>query len=334
MDGLFEAVLTGTGAAVPDRVVNNDAIARTLDTDDAWIRSRTGIRERRLVEPGAQSSTDLAELAGRQALERAGRSAAELDLVVVATCTPDYLAMPACAPLLASRLGAHGVAAFDLSLACTGFVAALACAEQFVRTGAARCALVVGVDVMSALLDWSDRSTCVIFGDGAGAVVLERAASGRAGGRLVARHLGSEGNDRALVVPAGGSRTPLTRERFERGEHLLRMAGRETFRFAVTTMAEEIGRAARMAGIEPGAFDLVVPHQVNERIIRAAIERVGLPLERVVIDIDRYGNTSAGSVPIALHEALTEGRVRAGDRVCLVAFGAGLSWGSAVLAWT
>jgi 3-oxoacyl-[acyl-carrier-protein] synthase-3 len=334
MSGLEVATITGTGMCVPERVLTNDDLSRMVDTDDEWIRARTGIRERRVVEPGGQSSTDLAEVASRAALEAAGVDAAQLDLIVFGTCTPDYPAMPACAPLLASRLGAERAGGFDLSLACTGFVAALATAEQFVRAGASRSALVVGVDVMSAITDWSDRATCVIFADGAGAVVLQPAAPGLTGGQVIHRQLGMRGNDRALVVPAGGSRTQLTPEGLERREHCLHMGGRETFRFAVTTMAAEVERAAGAVGVSPADFDLVVPHQVNERIIRSAMQRVGFPMERVVMDIDRYGNTSGGSVPIALHEAVADGRIAPGALVCLVAFGAGLSWGSVVLRWT
>ncbi|GIW73462.1 MAG: 3-oxoacyl-[acyl-carrier-protein] synthase 3 [Planctomycetota bacterium] len=332
------AVITGTGMCVPERVVTNAELERLVDTSDAWIRTRTGIRERRLVAPGEQASTDLAEGAARQALAAAGVPAQALDLIVVATCTPDYPAMPAVAPLLAGRLGAERAGGFDLSLACTGFVAALATVQAFVRSGAASTALVVGVDVMSSIIDWSDRSTCVIFADGAGAAVVRASPAGDAlaGGEVLHASLGMQGNETALVVPAGGSRRPLgagDAALLARGDNRLRMAGQQTFRFAVTTMAAEIERAARAVGVSPAEFALVVPHQVNERIIAAAIERLGYPRERVVIDIDRWGNTCGGSVPIALDEAVRGGRVQPGDLVCLVAFGAGLSWGSAVLRW-
>jgi 3-oxoacyl-[acyl-carrier-protein] synthase-3 len=328
---LHAVAFAGTGAALPEKVVTNADLARLVETDDEWIASRTGIRERRVVERGKEATTDLALGAAQRALEAAEIAPADLELIVVATCTPDYGGMPATAPLLAGRLGAPRAYGFDVSLACSGFLAALLAAEKFIATGAAANALVVGADCMSAIVDWRDRSTCVIFGDGAGAAVLRPAREGE--GEIVWGSLGAEGNDRCLVVPAGGSLAPASHETVEGGLHFMKMKGRETFRFAVERLEGGVRAAAEAAGRAPRDLDLIVPHQVNLRIIEAAMERAGVPLEKVAIDIDRYGNTSAASVPIALDGAVRAGRVKRGDLICLVAFGAGLAWGSALVRW-
>jgi 3-oxoacyl-[acyl-carrier-protein] synthase-3 len=323
--------IVGTGAAVPDRVVKNAEIARRVEVDEEWIVARTGIRERRAVEVGKEGTTDLAERAARQALEAAEVAPAEIDLIVVGTTTPDYPVFPATAALLAARLGARRAQGFDLSLACTGFIAALVTAEKFVATRAAERALAVGVDCMTTVTDPNDRNTCVIFADGGGATVLRPAREGE--GEILWASLGLEGNRDMLYVPAGGALLPASRETVDRRLHFVRMNGRETFKFAVHKLAEGIRDAAAAIGREPKDLDLVIPHQVNSRIIDAAVERVGFPAEKVAINVDRYGNTSGGSVPIALDEAVRGGRIKRGDHVALVGFGAGLAWGSVLVRW-
>ncbi|HVY62372.1 MAG TPA: beta-ketoacyl-ACP synthase III [Planctomycetota bacterium] len=327
---LARAAIAGTGSAVPARVVTNADIARSVETDDAWIVTRTGIRERRVVEgagpgeanePRAGATTALSVEAARKALEAAELAPADVELVVVGTCTPDYPSFPATAPLVARELGATRAFGFDLSLACTGFIAALMTAQKFLAARAASNALVIGADVMSGVTDWTDRNTCVIFADGAGAAVLRRAEPGAEAlrGEVLYASLSMQGDSDVLLVD------PRSRK--------IRMKGRETFKFAVQRFVGEIERAAASVGKRPADLSAVIPHQVNQRIIEAAAERLEIPLERIVVNIDRYGNTSAGSVPIALDEAVRAGRLKPGDLACLVAFGAGLSWGAALVRW-
>jgi 3-oxoacyl-[acyl-carrier-protein] synthase-3 len=327
---LGRARIAGTGAALPERVVTNDDLAKLVATDDAWIRTRTGIGARRVVslEPAgsprrARTPTlDLALEASRRALDAAGVAPPETDLVIVATCTPDYPGFPATAPVLVRRLGAGAAAAFDISLACTGFIAALVTARAYIASGAARTVLAVGVDVMSGIIDWTDRNTCIIFGDGAGAAVLRAVpdeGDAPARGEVLFGALSSEGSEDLLNVDIE--------------KRVVRMKGRETFKFAVQSFVHEIERAAARVGARPSDLAWIVPHQVNRRVIEAATERLALPIERVVVNIDRVGNTSAGSVPAALDEAARDGRLRPGDLVCLVAFGAGLASGASVIRW-
>ncbi len=327
--------IAGTGSAVPEKVLTNEDLSRLVDTGDEWIVTRTGIRERRVVEVGKEGTTDLAERASRRALEAAGVAPEDVDLIVVGTTTPDYPLFPSTAALLQQRLGARRAGGFDLSLACTGFVAALLVAEKFVATGAAERALVVGADVLTPFVDFADRNTCVLFGDGAGAVVLLPAREGEedAGGEILWGSLGLEGNRDMLYVPAGGALAPSSHRTVEERLHFIRMNGRETFKFAVSKMVQCIRDAAAAIGREPAGLDLVVPHQVNARIIEAAAERAPIPLEKIAMNVDRYGNTSGGSVPIALDEWVRGGRIRRGDHVALIGFGAGLAWGAALVRW-
>ncbi len=327
--GRRAVAVVGTGSGLPSTVLTNEDLAKRVQTDDEWIRSRTGIRERRVVAPG-ETTTTLSERAARAALEAAELAAGDVSLIVVGTTSPDHPMYPCTAALLQKRLGAEQAYGFDVSLACTGFVAAFSVAESLVSLGRARNAVVIGADVNSAYLDWSDRNTCVIFGDGAGACVIRPAAPGEASEVLYAG-MGLDGNDEFLVVPGGGAKAPATHETVEQRLHYIRMKGRETARFATTRMVEEVRRACAAAAVPVESLDLVVPHQVNLRILESAAERLGLPFERFVINIERYGNTSGGSVPIALDEAVRAGRLRRGGLVCLVAFGAGLSWGSILL---
>lgn len=334
MSGVTSAVITGTGRYLPERIVTNEELSRTVATDDEWIRSRTGIGERRIAAAGVEVTSDMAAMAARRALEKAGLEPQDVDLIVVATTTPDYKGFPATAGLVAKQLGAVDLAAFDISLACAGFVAALSTTTQFVRGGGAKVALAIGAETMSSILNWSDRNTCVLFGDAAGAAVVQVGSAGTRGGEVIYHSLGIRADEEVLLIPAGGSRTLLTPEHVVDGKHFVHMRGRETYRFAVSTMASEVEKAAAALSIEVGDFDWIVPHQVNQRIIEAAMSRLGIPMDRVKINIDRFGNTAAASIPVALDEAVDEGRFQPGHLICMPAFGGGLAWGTAVLRWS
>ncbi len=322
------ARIQGTGSFVPARVLTNVDLERMVETSDAWIVERTGIRERRIVASG-ESCSDLAVKAAERALEAAGVAAADLDLILVATCTGDA-PLPATACLLQHRLGAQRAAACDISAACSGFVYALAVGDAYVRSGYGRV-LVVGSEVMSMLMDWTDRGTCILFGDGAGAVVLGPAADGQG---ILSSHLHSDGTLWDLIcVPGGGSAAPPSEKMLAEGLQYLKMKGNETFKVAVRTM-EEVAREALSAnGLSVEDLDLYIPHQANLRIIKAVASRLGLPMEKVVMNMDRYGNTSAASIPLALDEAVRGGRVREGNLILMEAFGGGLTWGSVLVRW-
>ncbi|OQW36938.1 MAG: 3-oxoacyl-ACP synthase [Nitrospira sp. SG-bin1] len=324
----MKACIAGTGSYAPARVLTNADLERMVATSDEWIRERTGIRERRIAAAG-EACSDLAVQAGRRALTAAGLAAAELDMILVATCTGDY-PLPATACLVQHQLGATRAAACDLSAACCGFVYALSVADAYVKSGM-RHVLVIGSEVMSAITDWTDRNTCVLFGDGAGAVVVS-ASDGARG--ILSTHLRSDGTLCELImVPGGGSRTPPSEKMLTERQQYIKMKGNETFKVAVRTL-EEIARTTLSANnLRVEDVDLYVPHQANVRILRAVIERLGLPIEKVLLNLDRYGNTSAASIPIALDEAVREGRIKRGSLVMLGAFGAGLTWASAVIRW-
>lgn len=324
----MRARITGTGSYAPPKVLTNRDLEAMVATSDEWISERTGIRERRIAAPG-EACSDLAVKAAEQALRAAGVRAEDLDLILLATCTGDY-PLPATACLVQHRLGATRAAACDLSAACCGFVYALSVADAYVRTGM-RHVLVIGSEVMSAILDWTDRNTCILFGDGAGAAVV----SGVQGGAgILSTHLRSDGGLYELIaVPAGGSRLPLSEKVVAEKMNCVKMKGNETFKVAVR-MLEEIARetlASNKLTIED--IDLYVPHQANVRILKAVAERLGLPLEKIMLNLDRYGNTSAASIPIALDEAVRQGRIKDGSLVMLGAFGAGLTWASALIRW-
>jgi 3-oxoacyl-[acyl-carrier-protein] synthase-3 len=324
------AEIVGLGMYVPERVLTNHDLEKIVETSDEWIVERTGIRERRIAGPD-QATSDLALPAAEQALEGAGIKPSDLDLVIVATCTGDMGSFPATASLLQDRLGAKAAAAFDVAAVCSGFVYALDVAAQYVQTGRYENVLVVGAEVMSKVLDWSDRGTCVLFGDGAGAVVVRPCAEDEG---ILGSVLGSDGSGACLLnVPAGGSRQPLTPALIEQGQNRLMMKGREVYRFAVEIMGEAAAQALDSVGLTPHDVDLFIPHQANIRIIASAAKRLDLPMEKVFVNVDRYGNTSAASVPIALCEAWQEGRIKPGDTVVTVGFGAGLTWGANVIRW-
>jgi len=324
----MKACIAGTGSYAPAKVVTNADLERMVATSDEWIRERTGIRERRIAATG-EACSDLAVQAGKRALTAAGLAATDLDMILVATCTGDY-PLPATACLVQHQLGATKAAACDLSAACCGFVYALSVADAYVKSGM-RHVLVIGSEVMSAITDWTDRNTCVLFGDGAGAVVVS-ASDGEQG--ILSTHLRSDGTLCELImVSGGGSRTPPSEKVIAERLQYIKMKGNETFKVAVRTL-EEIARATLLAnGLRVEDLDLYVPHQANVRILKAVMERLGLPREKVLLNLDRYGNTSAASIPIALDEAVREGRIKDGSLVMLGAFGAGLTWASAVIRW-
>ncbi len=300
-----------------------------VETSDEWIRARTGIAERRLATEG-ETTTSMAVVAAQRALERARMDAIDLDLVICASTTPDYL-LPAASCIVQERLGAGNAGAFDLNTACTGFLYALVTASQFIRAGTYDRVLVVAAETLSRFTNWKDRNTCVLFGDGAGAVVLE--ATDRDCG-LLSAVLGSQGDvGHLLAIEAGGSANPTSEETLSNGHHYITMRGNEVFRFAVRSMEHAASEALAKAGLTSHDIRMVIPHQANIRIIRATQEALGLPPEKVFINVDRYGNTSAASVPIALSECLSSEAIRPGDNLLFVAFGGGLTWASAVLRW-
>ena len=317
---LRRAGLLGVGSYVPPKVVTNDDLAARMDTSDEWIASRTGIRARRIVEPGVLTS-DLAAAAGRNALAHAGLTAADVDLIIVASSTPDHPgSFPSTATVVQHKLGASQAAAFDLGAVCSGFAYALHVAAQMVAAGASRRVLVIGAETMSRILNWDDRTTAVLFGDGAGAVVVgEVAAGGYLGGVL-----GADGAGGGLLCVTRGGDCPGT----------IYQNGKEVYKFAVQIMGEAAAQAVASAGLTPDDVDLLIPHQANVRIIDKAAERMGLPRDKVVVNLDRYGNTDAASIPLALDEAVQGGRVRPGSLLVLVGFGAGLTWGANVVRWS
>ncbi len=317
---LRRAGILGTGSFVPPKVVTNDDLAARMDTSDEWIASRTGIRARRLAEPGVLTS-DLAAAAARNALADAGLAASDLDLIIVASSTPDYPgSFPSTATVVQASLGAASAAAFDLGAVCSGFAYALHIAAQMVQTGANRRVLVVGAETFSRVLNWDDRATAVLFGDGAGAVVVGEVPEGGYLGGL----LGADGTGGELLCITRSGECPGT----------IYQNGREVYKFAVQIMGEVALRAVESAGLTPEDIDLLIPHQANIRIIDKAAARMGLPREKVVVNLDRYGNTSAASIPLALDEAVKAGRVAPGSLLVLVGFGAGLTWGANVIRWS
>jgi 3-oxoacyl-[acyl-carrier-protein] synthase-3 len=315
--------ITGLGTYAPDRVLTNDELAELVDTSDEWITERTGIKERRIAAP-EQAMTDLAQPAARIALERAGVKSTELDLIIVATVTPDMM-FPTTGSLLGDLLPAPDAAAYDLLAGCTGFVYALAQAHAMVSAGLANKALVVGGDVLSKILDWTDRSTLVLFGDGAGAVVIEHVEDGG----FLGFELGADGGGgRHLWLPGSGSRT------FENADRLVKMNGPEVFKFATRVLVSSAEKLLDQCGKDVDDVDVYVPHQANVRIIDYAARKLGIAEERIVVNVDRYGNTSSGSIPLALADAEAEGRLEPGSTVLMTGMGAGLTWGSALMEWT
>ena len=312
--------IIATGGYLPERVLSNRDLEQMVDTSDEWIQARTGIRSRHLVSAD-EKTVDLAEAAARQALADAGLGPQDLDLIIVATTTPDQI-FPSTACLLQARLGNRGSPAFDVQAVCTGFIYALACADQFIRSGAVRRALVVGAESMSRITDWTDRGTCILFGDGAGAVILE--AADQPG--LISTHLHADGAYADLLQVPGGLAEPA-------GKAVMAMQGNAVFRVAVRTLEEIVHETLAANDLAPGDIDWLVPHQANIRIIRATADKLNLPMERVVVTVDHHGNTSAASVPLALDDAARRGCFQPGQLLLLEAFGGGFTWGSALLRW-
>jgi 3-oxoacyl-[acyl-carrier-protein] synthase III len=323
------AEFAGLGVALPKRVVTNDDLSKTLDTTNEWIVERTGIRERRIAEPD-ETLASLCATASRRALDQARLSPTDLDSIVLGTVSPDRR-MPGTACDLQALLGAENAAAFDISAACPGFVYALAVSEGMIATGTAKNVLVLGGERLSTITDWEDRSTAVLFGDGAGAAVL-RPAQGTSG--ILSTFLKTDGRlANLLYIPGGGGCHPISEQVIKDRSQFMKMAGREVFKAAVHAMAEATDEALRRACVSAEDIDLFVPHQANIRIIEATAKHAGIPMEKVMVNLDRYGNTSAASIPIALDQALAEGRVTKGSLLLFVAFGAGFTWGSAVVRW-
>ncbi len=318
------ARITGTGSYLPEKVLTNHDLEKMVDTSDEWIRERTGIVKRHIALDG-QTTCDLAEQAALRAMEAAGREAGDIDLIIVATTTPDKV-FPSTACLLQQRLDIHGCAAFDIQAVCTGFIYALGVAEKFIRSGTHRCALVVGAETFSRVVDWSDRSTCVLFGDGAGAVVLE--ASDEPG--IISTHLHADGAyEKLLHVPGGVSRGYDFEE--EGDPHFAKMRGNEVFKVAVKTLGRIVDETLEASGMKKSDIDWLVPHQANIRIISATARKLNMSMDKVVVTVDQHGNTSAASVPLALDTAVRDGRIKKGETLLFEAFGGGFTWGSTLL---
>lgn len=321
--------IIGTGKYVPEKILTNSDLEKIVETNDEWIVSRTGIRERHIAAPH-EATSDLAYEAALKALDSAGMKAEDLDLIIIATVTPDS-AFPSTACILQDKLGAKGAAAFDLSAACSGFVYSLATAVGFIQNGMYNNALIIGADTLSRITDYTDRNTCVLFGDGAGAVIIGEVPEGRG---FQSFDLGAEGSGGNLLkLEAGGSRLPASQQTVQDKKHFIYMNGREVFKFAVRVMGSATERVLTKAGLGKEDIDLFVPHQANIRIIQSAMQRLDLPPEKCVINVDKYANTSAASIPLALVEAAEEGRMKEGDTVLMVGFGGGLTWGASVLIW-
>jgi 3-oxoacyl-[acyl-carrier-protein] synthase-3 len=318
-----------TGSYLPEKTLTNLDLEKMVETSDQWITERTGIKERRIVN-GNQAASDLAYEASKVAIERAGRKAEDIDLIIAATITGD-MPFPSTACILQDKLGAKNAAAFDINAACSGFLYSLYIADGFIRSGMHKRILAVGTEVLSTITDWEDRTTCVLFGDGAGAVIVEPTEEDRG---IISMSINSDGSYWELLhMPAGGSKQPASRKSLDNKLHYIKMKGNETFKFAVRTLEDLVLKLLEENKLVPSQLSLLIPHQANLRIIQATADRLGLPMDKFLINIDKYGNTSAASIPIALDEAVTTGRVKDGDYILLEAFGGGLTWASALIKW-
>jgi 3-oxoacyl-[acyl-carrier-protein] synthase-3 len=321
--------IVSTGSYIPEKVLSNNDLELMVDTSDEWIMERTGIRERRIADK-SQAASDLAYEASKTALSRAGLKPEDIDLIIVATVTGD-MPFPSTACFLQGKLGAVNAVGFDVNATCSGFLYALNIADSFIKTGRHRRTLVVGTEVLSKMTDWEDRTTCVIFGDGAGAVIVEPTNEDRG---ILSSHINSDGRLWELIhVPAGGSRNPASCDTVEQRLHYIKMKGNETFKVAVRTLEDLVVKTLEDNNLDASQLSLLIPHQANLRIIQATAERLKMPMEKVIVNLDKYGNTSAASIPIALDEALRSGRIKDGDYILLEAFGGGLTWASALIKW-
>ena len=331
MTDLNTAVVAGTGAYLPEKILTNQDLEKSLDTSDAWITARTGIRERRIAAEGESAST-MAAKAGKQALEAGGIGPEDVDMIIVATSSPDVL-FPSTACFVQNELQAFGSAAYDVSAVCSGFIFGLSIAEQYLKTGRYEHILLIGSEVNSRIVDWSDRATCILFGDGAGALLLNRVEQEKPLG-ILSTHIYSDGSLSDLIcVPGGIGRTGINKQDIDDKKYSIKMSGNATFKVAVKRMTEVIQEALEFNGLSIEEVDLLIPHQANERIIRAVTERLKYPMEKVLMNIHKYGNTSAASIPIGINEAWRDGRIQPGETSVLGAVGAGLTWGSAVIKW-
>lgn len=326
---MIRARVVSTGSYVPEKILTNFDLEKMVDTSDEWIIERTGINQRRIADD-AQAASDLACEASKAALEYAGLKPKDLDLIIVATVTGD-MPLPATACILQHKLGAKKAAAFDINAACSGFIYGLSIGDKFIRSGSHKRVLVVGTEILSKFTDWSDRTTCVLFGDGAGSVILERTEEDRG---IIETRIHSDGSMWDLLhTPGGGSKNPPSTETIRKRYHYIKMKGNETFKVAVRTLEDLVVAALKHNKLEPSKLSLLIPHQANRRIIQATAKRLNLPMEKVVMNLNRYGNTSAASIPIALDEAFRANRIKKDDYILLEAFGGGLTWGSALIKW-
>jgi 3-oxoacyl-[acyl-carrier-protein] synthase-3 len=330
----FSSRMSGIGSAFPDKIMTNADISKLVETNDEWIRERTGISERRMSIAGKESekNSSLGLKAAQRAMEMAGKRPEDIDAIFYATCTPDTL-VPSTACWLQMKLGAKRAWGVDLNAACSGFVYGVAMADQFVRSGQVKTALVVGADVLSPFVNWSDRSSCILFGDGCGAAIVEQTSNDNPR-RILSSHLGTDGNQwEVFYMPAGGSAMEVTHDAIDQGLNKMQMKGKEIFKFAVKTLADYAVTALETNGMKKEDLDWIVPHQANLRIIEAVAKRLDFPMERVLVNIDRFGNTSSATVPTALDEAVRDGRVKPGQTVLMDVFGAGLTYGSILMRW-
>lgn len=326
---MLRSKIVGTGSYVPERIMTNHDLEKMIATSDNWIVERTGIRERRIASE-KEATSDLASVAAQRALECAGLNPMELDLIIVATSTPDMI-FPSTACIVQEKIGAKRAAAFDISAACSGFIYALAVGDQYIRSGASSSVLVIGAEVMSRIIDWSDRGTCILFGDGAGAVILKKE---KADIGILSTHIHSDGTLWDLIcVPGGGSRIPPSIDVLEKKLNCIKMKGSETFKVAVRTLADVAWEALKANNLLPSDVDFLIPHQANMRIIKAVVEKLDIQIDKVVMNLDRFGNTSAASIPMALDETVRGGKIREGNIILMEGFGGGLTWGSALARW-
>ena len=324
--------IIGTGSYMPEKILTNDDLSKIVDTSDEWITSRTGIKERRIAAE-TEATSDITSEAPRRAMQSAGVTPEEIDLIVVATVTPD-MAFPSTACFVQKKIGASNAVCFDISAACSGFLYALQVARHFLNAGSRATALVIGAEKLSTLVNWQDRNTCVLFGDGGGAVVIRASDEENAPGPVLSTVMGSDGNLVDLLkVPGGGSACPITPENVTSRPNTIHMEGREPFKHAVTRMCQASEKALETAGLTKADISLVIPHQANARIISAIADRLGLSEDKVFMNLDKYGNTSAATIPVALDEANRQGLLKRGDIILLVAFGGGFTWASSVVRW-